>query len=199
MALQTSSALQRGVADVLVLLERRSLSAKTEYEEKLRVLTQERDDLLKQVHERIDATALTAELEALRAERDSWQQERARMEQERAHWEQERTQFKQERATLEGQLAKWADELNTTSKERDELVWAQKSLQEQLRWMKRENEDLNTYNEQLKNAINDACRLASPPSEAIREDAGLQPSAVRDVEVSEVRQLFTILSLTLED
>ncbi|KAI0739125.1 hypothetical protein C8Q80DRAFT_1275293 [Daedaleopsis nitida] len=88
--LQTSHALFRGAQSLMALIEIRTAAVQAEYEERIRVLLQERDALSAQARDQPVGAASNAELIALRREREVWQQQRIMWEDERKKWIEER-------------------------------------------------------------------------------------------------------------
>lgn len=141
----------RGAKELSTIFEQRTAQLKAEYEEKIRVLTQERDAALAQCSE--DRTQDSdimhvAELVALRTERDNllqgsqWQEERARWEQEHERWQE--------------QLMKWAEEKNAIAKER-------RALEQQVKDLIKEKEELKE-------------RIMSMIGTAVPEDVEIAPA-----------------------
>ncbi|OSC96595.1 hypothetical protein PYCCODRAFT_1462379 [Trametes coccinea BRFM310] len=93
---QVSQALLQGAREIASILERRIANVKAEYEDKLKLITRERDELLAQKASPGIPQIVADELEALRDDRDGHEQERAQWEIERGAFLQERARYQQE-------------------------------------------------------------------------------------------------------
>ncbi|CDO77072.1 hypothetical protein BN946_scf184473.g16 [Trametes cinnabarina] len=120
---QISQALLQGAREISAILERRMANLRAEYEEKLKMITRERDELLAQSSRGAEIPeAIANELEALRDERDGH-------EQEHVQWETERTALLKERARYQEECEELRKAQATL---REEVLHLQKKLEEEV-------------------------------------------------------------------
>ena len=154
-----SQALLRGAQQLSELFQSHHAALRTEYEERIRALTAERDALLaarqtqtSQPSQDVAPYPDASELEALRAEQFVWRQEQSKHMQERAAWSQERAQYQQERESWalesakmdaervqwQGTVARLTQERDTILREREESRMATQHLQDELAGLRHE-------------------------------------------------------------
>ncbi|KAI1784870.1 hypothetical protein LXA43DRAFT_1040670 [Ganoderma leucocontextum] len=157
-----SAALIRGAQKLTELFEKRTAALRADYEQRIRVLTTERDALLAasrgQTSQVPTEAADGSELEALRAEHLVLLRERADREQERAAWDQERAEWNKERAMAQGERANWKEERLMVEAERARWVEKRTMNNERTRWeesLTRERDSLLEEREQCREVCKD--------------------------------------------
>ncbi|KAI0720792.1 hypothetical protein C8T65DRAFT_632825 [Cerioporus squamosus] len=151
---RVSPALLRGARELTMIFEQRTAKIKGELEEKIRVLTQERDAALVQASGHSQEAVVARVAQELRLERDTWLQERSQWDQERSQFERERSQWTKEREIWEQERAKWAEEKSAFAQERE----ARRALEQQVEVLKNEKEELK---EAISSMLGAAARVQS--------------------------------------